>query len=681
MGSVQTSFPPRPKSTLQLLLWLWFAFYCSVALISPPLFDDADSVHAEVAREMILRHDPVTLYANGIRYLEKAPLLYWSMAGSMRLLGVHTSTARLPLALFTLGLILLAERFGREAFRTARAGLYAGCIVLSSFGVFIFTRILIPDAIVCLWLLLAVWCFWRMELDDGKAPLGPCLGFGAACALNILTKGLIGLVFPLGTVIVYLLLTRGITGTLSRIRELRPVAALLTFLLLAAPWHLAAARANSDEGHALGLTHTGRWLPFFWRGWSVPDPTPGNVHGWAWFYFVNEHLLRYLDLRVPRDYDTVPLLLFWGLLFIWLLPWSAFLPPAIAAAPWRRLLLQARYRLSTIPLLKTNAHTTQQDPLDPREKTMLLLTIAAILPVLFFSFSTRQEYYVLPSLPFLALLLASWMDREAHEAEALRVPAPLHRTGMRVAIGLLVFGGLFAVVAAFFLVHSAAPSPGVDLASLLRQNPGDYALSFGHFLDLNAQAMGLFRLPLGLAGGAFFVGTLAAWWLRREYRPHAANLVLLATTMTFLLAAHVGLTTFSPVLTSRVLANAIHAQAESGDLIVINGEYEAGSSLGFYLHRNDLHLLHGHSANLWYGSFFHDAPAIFETDESLRTRWLSTQRIFLWTTPETLPKLPAQVYPVAESGGKEIVSNQPNRLPEIKPESPPANPASSPHKR
>src|ERR1700750_1052505 len=96
--------PTRPRATLLAILILWLGFYASFTLFTPPLLDDADSVHAEVAREILLRHDYVTLYANGIRYLEKAPLLYWSMAASMRaaqLLG-HTSprtlaaTARRP---------------------------------------------------------------------------------------------------------------------------------------------------------------------------------------------------------------------------------------------------------------------------------------------------------------------------------------------------------------------------------------------------------------------------------------------------------------------------------------------------------------------------------------------------------------------------------------------------------
>src|SRR5947208_13105339 len=99
-----------------MIVALWVVFYASFTLVRPPLLDDADSVHAEVAREMLLRHDWVTLYANGIRYLEKAPLLYWSIAASFKLFGVHTATARLPLAFTVLALTLIVEAFARQAF-------------------------------------------------------------------------------------------------------------------------------------------------------------------------------------------------------------------------------------------------------------------------------------------------------------------------------------------------------------------------------------------------------------------------------------------------------------------------------------------------------------------------------------------------------------------------------------
>jgi 4-amino-4-deoxy-L-arabinose transferase-like glycosyltransferase len=663
---------PKPDNNNRLiLLAIWILLYSSFTLFTPPLLDDADSVHAEVAREILLRHDWLTLYANGIRYLEKAPLLYWSMAASFKLFGVRTSAARLPLALTVLGLTLLLSGFATRAFNSARAGLYAGLILLSSFGIFIFTRITIPDADVCLWLTLALYAYYLTEQQSEEPqprvahPLQlhrkgwviarsatarrlPCYLFATACALNVLTKGLIGIVFPIATVLLHLLLTRGIQGTLKRLRQLHPITSTAVFLAIAAPWHILIARANPTQGNPGGLTFT--------HGhWQVPLPTDGNVHGWTWFYFVNEHLLRYLNLRVPRDYDTVPLYLFWGLLFIWIMPWSTYIFHAIARIPaWKTII---------------------RSPLTPRESNLLLIGLWAAIPLLFFSLSTRQEYYVLPSIPAFALLIAAWLDEEATEAEAFSIPSPQITAGQRISVALLVLGSLAALAAGFIAIHSTPPGPNTDLATLLQQNPSDYALSFGHFLDLNAQAMGAFRQPLILTAIALFGGTLANWFARLHYKPHAGNLWLAAAAITFLLAAHVGLQTFSPVLTSRPLADAIApllkpAGSRFPDIIVIHGEYEAASTLGFYLHRPNsaedtretaIHILNGRSSNLWYGSFFPDAPPIFEDDVSLALKWSGTRRVFLWQDlSEPLPKLLGKTYFIAQSGGKEILSNQPN---------------------
>jgi len=670
---MQTTTSPTlsPTTKNRLILFvLWLLFYATLTLFVPPLLDDADSVHAEVAREMLLRNDWVTLYANGIRYLEKAPILYWSMALSFKLFGVNTAAARLPIALTVLSLTLLLEAFARRAFSSARAGLYAGLMLLSSFGMFIFTRILLPDADVCLWLTLALFFYWATETQSNqqdpapnnqKTPSSPssaassrrmgtmlstrdasltlCWLFAICCALNVLTKGLIGIVFPILIVLTHLILTRRNLGAvITRIRQLHPISSTIVFLLIAAPWHILIALANPTQGHPGALT-------FAHGHWSVPLPTDGNVHGWLWFYFVNEQLLRYLNLRVPRDYDTVPLPLFWGLILIWIMPWSAFLYRAFATIPWRKAL---RPRVS----IRT---------LGQRENTLLLLGLWAIIPVLFFSLSTRQEYYVLPAIPAMILLIAAWLDAEATEAESFAVPNPLVRSGQRISVVLLVLGSLAALTAGFFLLHAAPSNPGVDLASLLKQNPGDYALSFGHFLDLNAQAMGAFHDPLLLTAIALFTGTLANWLLRRAYQPHAANLCLAAATFAFVLAAHVGLQIFSPVLSSRQLAAAIGPELKPSDIIIIHGEYESASTLGFYLRRNDLHILDGRSSNLWYGSFFPDAPPIFEDALSLKTRWLEPRRIFLWQNlSEPLPNLPGKAFFIAESGGKEIISNQPN---------------------
>jgi 4-amino-4-deoxy-L-arabinose transferase-like glycosyltransferase len=621
-----------------ILVALWFFFYASFALIAPPLLDDADSVHSEVAREMLVRHDWVTLYANGIRYLEKAPLLYWSMAASFKVFGVGTAAARLPLAFTVLALAFAVEGFARRVFQSTRVGLYAALILLSSFGIFIFTRITIPDVAVCLWLTLALFCYWLTEQQEIPSRL-LCWGFAACCALNVLTKGLIGVVFPILIVLAHLLLARrSLRGSMSRMRQFVPLSSFLVFLVIAAPWHILIGLANPSQGDPGGLS-------FVHGHWSVPLPTQGNVHGWFWFYFVNEQVLRYLNLRVPRDYDTVPLLLFWGLLLVWLMPWSAFLMRALGTVPWRKA-VQSRVSART---------------LDRTESSRLLLGLWAAIPMLFFSLSTRQEYYVLPAMPALIVLVAAWLNDEAREAESFAVPNRLVRSGQRISAALLALGSVAALVAGFLVLHSHGTHANTDLASLLKQNPGDYALSFGHFLDLNMQAMGAFRTPLAITAVALFGGTLANWLCRKAYQPHSANLWLAAATFAFLLAAHIGLQIFSPVLTSRQLASAMAPELRAGDLIVIHGEYESGSTLGFYLKRNDLHILDGRSSNLWYGSFFPDAPAIFEDAASMKLRWNGPRRVFLWQDlSDPLPDLGGKAYLIAQGGGKEILSNEPN---------------------
>ncbi len=592
-------FTHRSRKIILTLAGLWLLLYASFTLFSPPLLDDADSVHAEVAREMVARQDWITLYANGIRYLEKAPLMYWSMAASFTLFGPQDWAARLPLAFATLALLLVVYATGRRLFASDIAGFYAALILLTSFGIFIYTRIIIPDVIVCLWLSLAILLFW-ISLGQAQPSRATAWGFAAACALNVLSKGLIGVVFPLAIVVIFLLLNRN----LGHLRRWHPFSSLLVFLLIALPWHVAAGLANPSQGNPGGTM-----------------PAVGNVHGFFWFYFINEQVLRYLNRRVPRDYDTVPLLLFWGLLAAWLMPWIAFVFKSIA------------------PVRKDQAWK--------------LLGIWAAVVMVFFSFSTRQEYYALPALPPLALMIGGWLAREENS------PArdPLRIAGRRIAIVLFLLGTTGGLLAAYLAIRAQAPAPGVDLSTLLTQNPGEYALSLGHFLDLSTRAMSAFRLPLILTAIALVVGTLGNLILRFTNRVRMANYALVAMMIVFLVAAHLALVTFSPVLSSKVLADAIRPRLKAGDVVEIHGEYEAGSTLGFYL-RRQVRILNGRSSDLWYGSFFGDAPHIFDDDASFQPLWSGPQRIFLWTPVDQVPALPGPAWVIAHSGGKEILSNQ-----------------------
>ncbi len=626
-----------------MILGLWLILYASFTLFMPPLLDDADSVHAEAAREMLLRHDYVTLTTNGVRYLEKAPLLYWLMAGFLRLMGgprhPHVWAARLPLALTMLALAYVLRRLGREMFGSDRAGFYAAVIALTSFGVFIFTRILIPDALLTLWIAAGLLFFWRTLRSEaeGDAPkMLDCMGIGACCALAVLSKGLIGILFPVAVIFLFL----GCTKNLWHLARFNPVTSLVTFLLIAAPWHWMAALRSPAQGNPLGFT-----------------PTPGNVHGFAWFYFVNDQFARYVGRRVPHDYDTVPLVLFWGLVLVWLMPWSAFLFKAL-----RRVPLWAGVR---------------RLDLSEAEQPWFFCGLWALVVMVFFSFSTRQEYYVLPAVPALALLLGAWLAAEHHASigddatplpdasRALRVAAggrpasSLLRAGRRISAVLLVAGALLAIAALFCAMHY--PPPGADgLAAMLARSPQEYALSFGHFLDLRLAVMGAFRWPLTAVALALLTGACGNYFFRLRGRPGTANMFLTGMAVAILVASHFALVTFSPILSSATLAQAISPEVEPDSLVVVNGEYEDASTLAWYLQKQ-LHILHAPSSDLWYGSFFPDAPKIWETPQSLAAEWNSAQRVFLWTRDGEVPALPGQSYVLARSGGKEILSNQPNQ--------------------
>src|SRR5271154_5202663 len=186
---------------LAVVVTTWFLIYIP-GLSTPGLLDDADSIHAEAAREMVLNHNWVTLYINGIRYLEKAPLMYWSVAASYKLFGVGEWQTRLPLAASVLGLAWCAFLFGRRYFGK-ECGFFAALILITAPGIYIYTRFLIPDVAVAMWLTLTLYLFliaYQMEVP----PLWVCWAFAITIGLNILTKSLIGIVFPAMIIFVFL---------------------------------------------------------------------------------------------------------------------------------------------------------------------------------------------------------------------------------------------------------------------------------------------------------------------------------------------------------------------------------------------------------------------------------------------------------------------------------------------
>src|SRR5215813_906373 len=615
----------RHKLFIFLIVLVWAIVYIG-SLSRPTLQDDADTVHAEAAREMVQSGDWVTLRinggdgANGFRYLEKAPLMYWAVAASFKLFGVHDWSARLPIALGVLALLLVVYRLGRRVYGE-EGGLYSALALATGFGPFIFTRILIPDMAVALWLALG-FDFFLTTLEQAEAGQKPsrwlCWGIAATMALNVLTKGLIGLAFPVGTMVLFLLLT----GRLRHLLKLRLLSSFLVFLAIAAPWHLLAGFRN---------------------------PAQGQAKGFFWFYFVNEHFLRYLKKRYPADYDTVPLWLFWGLNLVWLMPWTAFLVQAVRHVPWR---------------------TRQwRDGMSRREQGTLLFALWILIVLVFFSFSSRQEYYVIPGIPGLALLLGGWLAKETVSPADSR-----ERRSGRIASAVLMAIGVLACAAAVTLaIQSKTPPPNYDIADLLKKNPTEYELSFGHFLDLTPQAMGAFKTPLLAAGISLALGTILSFLLRRRNRAFAANLALALMMVVVLRAAHTGLEIFSPVLSSEKLARAIESHWQPGAVIETNGDYETASSVNFYT-RRQIRMLNGQCNNIWYGSTFPDAPKAFDDDASFEKLWRSDKTVFFVTAENAVAKdskgsrcpqddrLPGyiekdQACQLAKAGGKLVLTN------------------------
>jgi len=586
---------------------LWGIIYLLNCGRPPALLDDADTVHAEAAREMAESGNWVTLHANGIRYLEKAPLMYWSIAFSYKLLGISEFASRLPIAIATLGLMFATMLVGNYFFG-GRAGFYSALSIGSCIGIFLFTRVLWPDVILTLFITLVFYCFLRANEDPTRSVY--VYGIYFFGALAVLTKGLVGAAFPGLIILSYLL----ITGQIRKLVKFRLFTGTLLFIAIAAPWHIAAGLANPG-------------------GLMSGTPNASQGRGFFWFYFMNEHLLRYIGKRYPADYDTVPLPLFLGLHAVWLFPWSFFLPVVIKELPFR-------------------IRNSNRD-----DQITLFLVTWAFLVILFFCFSTTQEYYTMPSYPAFALLFGSALWKAERTLSGRRTHTGLNVTQIVLAcVGVLIFiGG----AAALLLTRNIAGQG--DISATLTRNPEAYALSLGHVLDLTPQSLAELRGPILGTAVTFGLGTILALVLRRKQKHAASNVALALMMAAFFLCARISLGVFEPYLSSRSLAETINRVYQPGDMIIINGEYEGGSSINFYT-RKTVHILNGRSANLEYGSYFADAPQIFINDQELANIWSGSERIFLFTDSAKVDELTAivrgPVYPMAENGGKVILTNQ-----------------------
>jgi hypothetical protein len=494
--------------------------------------------------------------------------------------------------------------------------------VETSAGVFLFTRYFIPEVLLTFLIGAALYAF-LLGLQRGRARY---FYFSyAALALAVLTKGLIAPAFFLGGVLPYLL----VTGEWRRWREFRLGSGALLFLLIAAPWHILAGLRNPGEGHPAAV------------------PALGNVHGFLWFYFINEHVLRFLGRRYPLDYNKMPGTLYWPLHLVWLFPWSLWWPAEIrkAITKW-----SARGRSS----------------LDFGRRTMLLLGFYAAFILIFFALSTNQEYYTFPAyLPLVMLTAAGLADLEATG----KFRGWLTKTHAVFA----VLGIAIAGVLGYGLWASRGLPFNPDIGSLLaHRGIGDYTLSMSHFFDITTESFAALRLPAVLAIAIFTVGPLVAWILRRKGKDFSATIAVAMTSAAILIAAHVALVRLEPLLSSRALADVFNRYTapgapESSAELMLYGDQSYGSSVIFYTGRQ-AYLVNGRTSSMIWGSYWSDAPHIFLTDDDLKSQWGTGPRKFLFVPLEFRTEAASalkgcSVYLVAEISGKALFTDRP--LPDL----------------
>jgi 4-amino-4-deoxy-L-arabinose transferase-like glycosyltransferase len=573
------------------------AVYLGCIASPPSLMDDVDAVQAQIARNMLVSGDWVTARLDGITYLEKAPLVYWEMAESYKIFGVHDWAARIPIALSAIGLCWLTAAFGLWAFGR-RAGFYAGLCLATCIGLFLFTRILIPDVMLAFTVTLAMWAMLRALEEEEPHPRLWAFLLAASLGVGLLLKSLVAVLFPLAAGAIFLLVTRQLFSARTW-KRLHPFSGLAIVLLIAVPWHILATLRNP---------------PYF--DFTIHS-VPGQYHGFLWFFFMNEQVLRFLNLRYPRDYNTVPRLYFWLLHLLWLFPWSVYLP-AIAKLSFK--------------------------PVDRAGRTGLLALCWMGFVLIFFTFSTTQEYYSMPCYSALALLLGSAMAEDTIWI----------RRGTRV---LTAVAGSAAVAAfVFFVLVRNLPAPG-DISVALSRHPSAYTLSLGHMEDLTLSSLAYLKRPLLLAAFAFLIGAVGTIRATSQRAFLAAALMMVI----FFQAARLAMVAFDPYLSSRPLAEAL-LRSPAGKLI-LDRQYYTYSSIVFYTNR-DVLLLNGRRNNLEYGSYAPGAPDVFIDDAQFAKLWLQPERFYLVASEAAVSRLKSLVASsrftiVANSGGKFVMTNQP----------------------
>jgi 4-amino-4-deoxy-L-arabinose transferase-like glycosyltransferase len=523
----------------------------------------SEAMYALIPQEMMASGHWLTPTLNGAHYLDKPLLLYWLNLLAYKVLGVSAGVARLPTLILTLGEIGLTYLIGLRLLGQ-RAAWLGGLILLSCVGFFALHLQLLTDHLITLTLLLSFYFLLRWQERPGFRWLAL---FHLALVAGFLSKGFIGLLFPL------------LIGTLYAWHVHQPrlpnllfsPQGLLLLLLLSLPWFVAAEQAN-----------------------------PGLIKAQV----INEQLLRFMGHRQPADTNPFSISGFWLFLGLWLIPWTVLLPEALWRF-WRE---------------------TGSGEGEIRRRRLLLIWAGVIM--LFFTLSSgRIEYYSLPALPPLALILGWRLDRSL---DASRDPS--------LSWGLMVVAGLGLAI--LYLLPS--------LEAICGDNRREFIGMFALIEPIARPAA--FAIPaLALAG------VLAGW--RRPPLTVACYAALALMTIYFTFQTLVAL---SPQLSDQLPGEYLKHQAGPKDVVVMESieEFEYGASLAFYAGRRILMVQRDGFPQFPY-------PVPPEEDylispARLKELWQGPGRVFLLVDDATTPEPYLKGAPVALAvQGKRLLVNRP----------------------
>ena len=264
--------------------------------------------------------------------------------------------------------------------------------------------------------------------------------------------------------------------------------------------------------------------------------------------------------------------------------------------------------------------------------------------MVFFTFSTTQEYYSMPIYPAMGLLIGSAMALDNRTV----------RAGTRTVTAFCAVAAIVIIATLVAVRHF--PTPG-DISQALTSNPSAYKLSLGHMEDLTLDSFAYLRLPLAVAAVAFLIGGISTLRAAKQ----SAYIGIAIMMVVFFHAARLAMVTFDPYLSSRPLVNVLE-QSPPGELIV-DHHYYWFSSVFFYTDRNAL-LLNGRFHNLVYGSYAPTSANPFIDENQLQDLWRKPDRYYLFAKNTQIDELASligrdRLITVGESGGKVLLTNHP----------------------